>query len=122
MRTVRVLLFLALAASQRRRGVPRGCKVKLILRSDVIRLGGAFRRDLGRALSHALRRTGRPEALRYRQQQEGSDCCSCGKSVHSLGLHVCCNMCVAMCVAKIGLTVRCVDLRLVELWLVKTWF
>jgi hypothetical protein len=90
-----VFLFLALQASQRRRGaLRRGLKVKLILRSYVIGLGGAFRCDFGRALGCDF---GRSEALRYRQQQEGSDCCSCGKSGHFL--------LVSMCVA-----VWCVDL------------
>jgi hypothetical protein len=81
-------------------GVRRRFEVKLILRSNVIRLGGAFRRHLRRALC-ALGRARRAETLRYRQQQEGSDGCCCGKSGHSLGLHECCNVCVA---------VWCVDL------------
>ena len=71
----------------------RRAHVKLILRSYVIRLGGAFRRDLGRALGCALARR-RAETLRYRQQQKGSDCCCYGKSGHSLGLHEWCNVCV----------------------------
>src|SRR5580693_5781604 len=72
----------------------RGAHVKLILRSDVIRLGSVFRRDLSCDL-------GRAEALRYRQQQKGSAGCCCGKSGHFLLV----SMSVAMCVLQSGVSI-----------------